>query len=96
MDYQEFRRHLGKAGLTVNEFAALIRVVPNSVSNYSKRLEVPRVYAVLSVLLGDAADRGINFREVLSRFGLNVPPRAANVAALSDYRERARQGQPES
>jgi hypothetical protein len=94
MTYQEFRRHLGKAGLSVNEFAALVQVLPNSVSNYSKKPEVPRGYALLAVLLGDAADRGINFREVLARFGVTVPPRAANVTALADY--RARQGPAES
>ena len=72
MEYTEFRRHLGKAGLTINEFAALLGVKPSSVSNYSARPPVPTQYALLAVLLGDMADRGIDFRGVLSRYGINA------------------------
>ena len=70
MNYIEFRRHLGKAGMTINDFAAYLGVRPASVSNHSKLGAVPRSYALLAVLLGDVADRGIPVREVLSRYGL--------------------------
>ena len=88
MEYSEFRRHLGKAGLSIGEFAALIHVLPNSVSNYSKKRAVPVVYAIAAVLLGDAADRQIPFRHVLSRYGIR--PRSASggkVTRLDDYRQ---------
>ena len=88
MDYLEFRRHLGKAGLTINEFAALLQIQPSAVSNYSKKSSVPRAYAVLAVVLGDVTDRGIDFREALSRFELHITDSKAgrNVAQLADYR----------
>jgi hypothetical protein len=89
MNYQEFRRHLGKAGLTVNEYSALIGVRPSSISNYAKKVEVPRVHAVIGVMLGEAADRSVNFREVLERFGLPIHPRAKNVTALAEFRKRS-------
>lgn len=97
MDYQEFRRHLGKAGLTVNEYSALIDVRPNSISNYAKKLDVPRVHAVIAVMLGEAADRSVNFREVLARFALPFHPRDGNVTALAEFRKRSsRKNRPTS
>lgn len=91
MNYEEFRRHLGKAGLTVNEFSSLISVRASSVSNYAKKGTVPLRYAVIAVLLGDAADRHVDFRDLLARFGL--PTRGAQrvngkVAHLNEFRKR--------
>lgn len=93
MDYTEFRRHLGKAGLTINEFAALLTVKPSSVSNYSARPPVPIKYALLAVLLGDMADRGIDFRGVLSRYGIDATPvgsKQKNVSQLDAFRAKRR------
>ena len=89
MDYQEFRRHIGKAGLTIKEYSALIDVRPGSISNYAKKVEVPRVHAVIAVLLGEAADRGVNFREVLARFGLPGRVGTGNVTALVEFVKRS-------
>lgn len=88
MTYTEFRRHLGKAGLTVNEFSSLIDVRASSVSNYAKKNAVPRQYAILAILLGDAADRGHNFRDLLRQFGilLIVQERNNKVANLNEFR----------
>jgi len=94
MNYGEFRRHLGKAGLSVNDYAALIDVRPSSISNYRKKVEVPRVHAVIAVMLGEAADRSVNFREVLARFGLPIQPRARNVTALAEFRKRLPRNSP--
>ncbi len=70
MEYGEFRRHLGKAGLTVNQFAAYLGVRPASVSNYSTTGTVPQTYAILAVLLGEAGDRGVSIQQLLGRFGV--------------------------
>ncbi len=89
MNYKEFRRHLGKAGLTINEFSALIRVRPNSISNYAKKGNVPDVYAVIAVLAGEATDHGIDFRNALAKFGILTNPLSedgTNVSHLSAYR----------
>lgn len=82
MDYGEFRRHLGKAGLTVNAFAGYMGVTPTSVSNYASRGQVPRSYAMLAVLMGDAADRGADFAAVLRRFALYPEVQSGNVHPL--------------
>ena len=88
MHYAEFRRHLGKAGMTINDFAAYLGVRPASVSNYSKPGSVPRTYAIIAILLGDAADRGINAAELLANFGVlpRAVPTGSNVEQLDMFR----------
>ena len=80
--------------MTINEFAAYLGVRPASVSNYSKRREVPRTYAALAVMFGDAADRGVAVSEVLGRYGV-VPltTEKKNVHQLDIFRaERGSKG----
>jgi len=90
MDYVEFRRHLGKAGLKVNEFSALIDVQPTSISLYANKMEIPTKYAVVAVLLGDAADRKLDFRKILARYGITwrMPRSEKKVASFAEYRGR--------
>ncbi|KVC68383.1 DNA-binding protein [Burkholderia ubonensis] len=70
MTYVEFQRHVGKAGLTIKSFAELIRMNRISLSNYAKHGEVPSHLAVIAALLGEMADRGIDYRAVLSRIDI--------------------------
>jgi hypothetical protein len=88
MLYPEFRRHLGKAGMTINEFAAYLCVQPASVSNYSKSGSVPRTYAIIAIFLGDAADRGVNIVQLLESFGVTprAVPAGSNVKQLDMFR----------
>lgn len=65
MTYDEFKRHVGKAGLTIKEFAELIKLKPASVSNYAKSGEVPSHLSIIAVLLAEFAERKIDFREIL-------------------------------
>lgn len=92
MNYTEFKRHIGKAGLSINEFAALIKVKPSSVSNYAKKTAIPEKYAVIAVLLGDAADRGINFRDLFARFNIDGLEKAHSklrvISHIDQYREK--------
>src|SRR4051812_31927205 len=84
MDYEEFRRHVGKAGLNINEFAALVDVTPSSISNYAKKGRVPRHYALLAILLGDAAENRFDFRALFARFGAAAS--SEKVTQIDDYR----------
>lgn len=84
MEYSEFTRHVGKAGLTLAGFARLIGVSPNSVTNYSSKPRVPISYAIIAILLGDAADRGLDPFAVLARYGVHGSP--AKIRRLDDYR----------
>ncbi len=88
MLYAEFRRHLGKAGMTINDFAAYLCIRPASVSNYSKSGSVPRTYAIIAILLGEAADRGINSAQLLGSFGVtpSAVPTGSNVKQIDMFR----------
>lgn len=67
MTYEEFRRQLGKAGLTVKGFAELIKQTPNSITNYARQGEVPPHLAIIAALMGDMAESGNDFRATLAR-----------------------------
>jgi len=69
VDYQAFVGELGKAGLNVRQFAGLIGMNPNSVSNYANG-EVPQHLALIAVLLGEMNIRGIDFSPIVSRVSL--------------------------
>lgn len=83
MTYEELQRHIGKAGLRLNELARLLGMNPISISNMRKRGEVSKHLAVVAVLLGYMAERGIDFRELLAKSGI-----AASEPASPDV-ERA-------
>lgn len=86
MDYDEFKRHLGKAGVSINEYAALLHVRPSSISNYAKKGAIPQQHALIAVALGDAGDRGVNFLELFSRYGVHPARNQEKVAVLTSYR----------
>lgn len=67
MTYTEFKRQLGKAGLTVRAFAALLGQTPNSITNYASRGEVPAHLAIISVLMAEMAEAGLDFKVGLQR-----------------------------
>jgi len=67
MTYDEFLRQLGKAGLTVREFAEAVRMNRNSVTNLAKQAGVPSHLAVIATLMGVLADHHIEFLDELAR-----------------------------
>ena len=71
MTYQEFQRQIGKAGLTICQFAELIKMNRASISNYAQKGTVPSHLAVISVLLGEMAEHQINFHEILSKIEIS-------------------------
>lgn len=71
MIYEEFQRQLGKAGLTVKEFSELVGMNRNSISNYAKRPTVPTHLAIISTLMGEMAERGIDFRQALAALAVS-------------------------
>lgn len=79
MDYEEFSRHVGKAGLTIKAFAELLCMNRVSISNLSKKGEVPVHLAVIAALMGEMADKGLDFRAVLAR--IKIEPRPAKGIA---------------
>ncbi len=67
MTYDEFKRQLGKAGLSVKGFAELIKQHPNSITNYAAQGDVPPHLAIIAALMGQRADPGLDYRGALSR-----------------------------
>ncbi|AMX98779.1 XRE family transcriptional regulator [Mesorhizobium ciceri] len=80
MTYEEFQRHVGKAGLTLKGFAELIRMNRVSVSNLAKKGEVPSHLAVIACLLGEMAERKVDFRALLAE--LDIDPKKPRGAAV--------------
>jgi len=75
MTYEDFRRHLGRAGLTVREFAGLLGLNPNTVTNYSEKGEVPAHFAAVVSLVATMADHEVDFRAPLEALNLGVGKR---------------------
>lgn len=71
----EFLRQVGKSGLSVKAFAELLFMNRVSISNLSKMGEVPVHLAVIAALMGEMADKGLDFRIVLTR--IKIEPRTA-------------------
>lgn len=67
MTYEEFQRQLGKAALNVREFAELLEMNRNSITNCSKRGEVPTHLAVIATLMAEMAEHGLDFKIAISR-----------------------------
>lgn len=80
VNYEEFKRRLGKAGLSVKEFADLMRIGCNSVSNYAAKGVVPVHLAVAATLMGEMADHQLDFRLAINELNLKEKkPRGASA-----------------
>jgi hypothetical protein len=89
MRYQEFIDHLRKAHLTVGRFARLMGMNRISLSNYAKTDRVPSHLAIISALVGEMSERGIEFESLL--LGLQVgkkKPRGAGIGKFGGDRQR--------
>ena len=67
MPYSEFQRLIGKAGLSIKEFAALLDMKPNSITNYSKQGVVPTHIAVIVALISTMKDEGLDFYPIFEK-----------------------------
>ena len=67
MPYTEFQRLIGKAGLSIKEFAALLDMKPNSITNYSKQGVVPTHIAVIIALISTMKDEGLDFYPIFEK-----------------------------
>lgn len=83
MTYEEFQRQLGKSGLTIRQFADLVKMNRISLSNYAKKGEVPSHLAVIATLLGEMAERKINYKEVLS--SIEIAPKKPRGAGIGKF-----------
>jgi hypothetical protein len=68
----------------VREFAKLVRMNRVSISNNAKKGQVPSHLAMIACLMGEMAEKGIDYREVLSRIDIE-PRKARGVAAKGKF-----------
>ncbi|WP_379923663.1 XRE family transcriptional regulator [Erythrobacter sp. R86502] len=81
MTYDEFVTELARAGLTIREFASLLGMRPNSITNNRQRGEVPDHLAVIAALLSELRLSGVSAEPVFARLGLTKKkPRGAAAA----------------
>lgn len=80
MTYEEFQRQLGKAAISVKEFAGLLGMNPNSITNCSIRGGVPSHLAVIAALMAEMAEYQLDFKKALLRIDIAPKkPRGAGV-----------------
>ena len=70
--YLEFKRQLGKAGITSKEFARLVRLSANSITNYAATGDIPSHLAIIAVLMGEMAEAGLNFRSAVENLDISM------------------------
>lgn len=80
MSYDDFILELGKAGLSVRDFAALVGMRANSVSNYSKRGEVSSHLGIIAALLAELRLNGIPHESVFDRVDVNMKKSRGSAA----------------
>ena len=83
MMYDEFKRQLGKAGISGREFSRLVKLNPNSLTNYAKTGKIPAHWAIIAVLIGEMAEQGLNYRSVIER--IEIEPNKVRGAAKYGY-----------
>lgn len=84
MEYDEFKRQLGKAGLSVKAFTALVKINRNTITNYKRTGEVPSHWGIVAVLMGLMADNKLDFKEALSNLEI-VPNKVRGGAAIGRF-----------
>jgi len=71
MSYDDFLVELSKARLSVRDFADLVGMRPNSVSNNAKQGKVPSHLAIIATLLSELRSNGIPFEPVFHRVAVD-------------------------
>ena len=77
MPYAEFLAELERAGLSVRNFAELIGMNPNSITNYAGRGELPQHIALVAVLVAEMAIRRVDYRSAIAKVAPTKKPRGA-------------------
>jgi hypothetical protein len=90
MTYDEFLRQMGKAGLTIRQFAELVKMNRISLSNYAKKGEVPSHLAVIAVLVGEMGERKIDFKALLKN--IDIDPKKPRGAGIGKFGGDKQQG----
>ncbi len=81
MDYEELKRQVAKAGLSLGEFSELLNMHPKTLSTYTKKA-VPDHLAIIATLMAELRENKISFRTAIAKLGLRAKkPRGSSIAA---------------
>lgn len=72
MKYSDFKKNIGKAGLTIEKFSDLIKSTPNSISNYASKGKVPKHLAIISTLLVEMEYHKIDYAHLFENMELET------------------------
>ena len=70
MNYKELKRNIRKAGLDIKDFAELIKVNPNSITNLKSKKKIPKNIGIIAVLLGEMKEAKLPFKDFLNSLDL--------------------------
>ena len=70
MNYEELKRNIRKAGLDIKDFAELIKVNPNSITNLKSKKKIPKNIGIIAVLLGEMKEAKLPFKDLLNSLDL--------------------------
>lgn len=84
MIYDEFKRQLGKAGISGREFSRLVKLNPNSLTNYAKTGKIPAHWAIIAALMGEMAEFGVDYKTVIQRIDIE-PNRVRGAASKGKF-----------
>ena len=70
MNYEELKRNIRKAGLDIKDFAGLIKVNPNSITNLKSKKKIPKNIGIIAVLLGEMKEAKLPFKDYLNSLDL--------------------------
>mgnify|MGYP003506497761 FL=1 len=70
MNYEELKRNIRKAGLDIKDFAELIKVNPNSITNLKSKKKIPKNIGIIAVLLGEMKEAKLPFKDFLNSLDL--------------------------
>lgn len=75
MDYAAFQQVVSDAGLSLRQFAHLLKLNPNSITNCKRRNAVPAHLVVIALLVRELASHDIDYQSVIDRAGItpNAP-----------------------
>jgi hypothetical protein len=85
MKYDSFQEELRRAGLSGRAFARLLKLNPNSITNYKSVGEVPSHLAVIASLIRAMKDAGLDYETVIAR--VPIEKKAARGIALGKVRK---------
>jgi hypothetical protein len=85
MDYGEFQQVVSDAGLSLRQFAILLKLNPTSITNCKRRNSVSSHLAVTALLVRELALHGIDYASVIDRAGITPnAPRGTGRGAFSN------------